>query len=630
MKDEVSKYTEVISFFIKKNDILAESVLQAIKANPQIIDQLAYSTIPGLFGNFLSSESCDKFANFMEEIISKEKIEKKSEQDLLSYHFASVLFVIPQFRQFLDEINNDLSDFINWESDIDQITADEYAVKFFNSWKDNAEFCPSIICKILSMYQSPVKCLFYSFLLPAFKSPRAFGIVPHLSKPSNKTINSIVGSIYNYSKKLWGALKSVENPAEIFSSKRLDELNPDLSQVVLLTPEDIDMITLLSRYAEGLEEISFENQFKKSNYFYPYKFILQKKQTKPQGEGLLLDDHLEKCLRKILINLDILVTSDQPPEEMPNVIEFLRSQVLFANNSHRLILESNINEFEAQFGQRFPNQRFSDCIKLLKSKFEARRSNHISLLSEFSVYDEETQNINHINNILNDKIKDYRNYIDQLLVEKYLADHSPIAYIDKFYTDRAEFINFYNELSLDFDNWRKSNGYVSSTRIIPDHLHNNIMKNLTYERFLELNPQYKELDERFYNVITNNYNTILRNQSYEYTDPFIKNPLLLEPMLKDLRKMLDPSTKLPLQKVYYYKQSFEDGFAAYEVESPDYPGADQMQPLEIILIANLKPINFESNHHYVMHFTDEDKFQQYSGTLTRLSSIEDYFTKNYK
>ena len=70
----------IISKFLENNELLAKSCIKLINEHPDKLDQLAFSTLPGLFGYLWSAESGEKFANFMKVLI---EIDSKIAQGLV-------------------------------------------------------------------------------------------------------------------------------------------------------------------------------------------------------------------------------------------------------------------------------------------------------------------------------------------------------------------------------------------------------------------------------------------------------------------------------------------------------------------------------------------------------------------
>ena len=259
----------IISKFLENNELLAKSCIKLINEHPDKLDQLAFSTLPGLFGYLWSAESGEKFANFMKVLI---EIDSKIAQGLVQ-----VIYGLPPFRQFFDAVVSDL--IYNIKTVKDEETADQFAQCILNKWRENAQFCPDIICQVISYSKNPVEFLAESFIKPAFQSPRTFGIIPLSYRLNNDSMNLIMNSLLKITNDLWESLKNVSNPSTLFSAKKLSEILPDLGKTVLLTSEDLEVLGILAKNALSIDNTfpdkPIYNDNTKSEFYQVYSFTSQ-------------------------------------------------------------------------------------------------------------------------------------------------------------------------------------------------------------------------------------------------------------------------------------------------------------------------------------------------------------------
>ncbi|KAH0794502.1 hypothetical protein GPJ56_001527 [Histomonas meleagridis] len=614
-------YNRVISSFLDNNELLARALADLLQSSEisQEIDQLTYSTIPGLFGYLWSSESGEKYAKFIEELfkVSPDKTPQ----------FIRVIFAVPPFRQFFDAVMADLVNSI--QNVTDQAKADEFAVEFLKKWNEHSQFCPGIVKRIISLSDQPDKCLIDSFLEPAFNSPRSFGIVPLSFTINPEAMGFIKTAVLAKSSELWDIIASSQNSSQLFSSKRLSDILPDLGKTALFSNEDLHLLGLLSKSAKKIDpnftEITQSNQPDSSPVYQVFPFsipIVQENQHNGQPEERRSeDDEIEYQLREMLTGVDVIPIPAQSNDK-PNMIELLKSQVQLARPDNRLLLEMKIDDFEASHNNRQNRMNFQQFLELLKEKFKERQPQRLEKLSKISLYNSEYTQMEQLTKTIKKSIDEYRDVLRLYLVEKWTSE-SPIQCDDDLCKiSDPKFRTFFRGIVDNFKEWCASQQYQHATKV--EILHNIVMTQLPLSRFLTVNPEFVTKDTLCHDGIHNQKDQLLEQNTFDFTETFQQNPKLLDTAKKQLQQAFD--APLPLLKLQYFSDALNSLVFVLTFEGHKEVGADQWLPMAILLLVQAEPEQLPSTIAYIDHFVKPSSSEQDDQLRLMPENIEYTFT----
>ena len=618
--NQITAFNRVITNFTDQIPVLAKACADLAKNKPELIDQMTFSTIPGLFGYLWSAESASKYLEFMKEIIAN-----YNEHAPL---FARVIFAVPQFRQFFDAVMNEL---IN---KVPKVDSEDVANEFFNSflakWTDSAQFCPNIVKECLSYSSEPGELLFNSFFKPAFESPRTFGIIPLSLRIGPEPTRLISDVIHSKIQELCTVINNVENPSPLPSSENLSKILQDLGRSSLFTSSDLNVLIALveSANASGTFEVKasqLENTIPNAEYI-PYSFTLPVVQESPKnnnnGEQPSKEDGIEKQLREMLTGVDVIPLAAQSNGNL-NMVDLLKSQVQLARPDHRLLLEMKIDDFESALKGLDSDWTFKKFLDLLEEKFKGRQPQRLEKLSKISLYNTEYSQMQQISKSLRKSIDDYRNVLRFHLVEMWLAEANPLSAITDELCKRSDaFIEFFKNLVNQLKQWCTSHQY--NLTMNHDILHNIVMHEIPLERFLKNNPELEEEDRLCCQGIKDGHDELLRQNTFDFTSTFQENPKLLESAQAQLQQAFD--APLPLIKLQYFAEALNTLVFVLTFEGHKEVGADQWLPMTILLLVLAAPERLPSTIKYIDHFVNGKQSEDGSDLKLISENTEYIFT----
>lgn len=587
----ISNFNKVISAFSDNLSALTEATVALAQQEPEVIDQLTFSTIPALFGYLWSREAALHFADFMG------IVRQASPQTAVD--LTRVIFSLPAFQTFFSAVMGDVTTSVQ-KVDSEEL-AGQFVSEFIEKWETHADFCPEIIRHVIGQSDNPPELV--NFLNEAFKSPLSFGIVPtSIILPPNHC-ELILQKLIPEAPRLWRVLVDVQSPFELQSAMELLKIVPDLNKTTLLTKEDLVVLKKLVEKIElpGVKPEHLDVSGETKEYI-PYLFTLQTGVTDlcrkaETTEFPTHDDKIEYQLRKMLTNVDVIPLAAQPSDS-PDMIELLKSQVQLARPDHRLLLEMKIDDFESarKSDQRWTFQAFLD---LLREKFNERGPQRLDKLSKISLYNKEFSQMVQLTKELKHSIEDYRNILRFHIVKRWVVEQNPLQKIDRsLYESPEAFGAFFRSLQKQFVEWCDGNGY----KPIPANeiLHNLVMRELPIETYLEVHPDIQEMDRENYEEIIEHKDDLLKQNTFDFTSTFQENPKLLEQAQTQLRQAFE--APIPLDKLRLLDDALHTLVFVLTFEGQKEIGADQWLPMTILLLVLHEPKMLPSTISYIEHF----------------------------
>ena len=597
--NQIPIYNRVISGFVDTVTHLAAACADLAKKKPQYLDQMAFSTVPGLFGYLWSAESAQKFLGFLQELI-KQAPEYASA-------FARVVFAVPPFRQFFDAVMGDLVNRVaNVKSKED---ADAFVNDFIEKWTENAPFCPNIVKETLAMAADQADLLIGAFLVPAFASPRTFGIIPLSLRIGSEPTDLILESLKGRAGEMCEVLAKVENPTTLPSSEKLSKILPDLGKNALFTADDLEVLSALVESinevhpdfpvkAAQLDPAGAVTQKKYQAFSFTLPTVQEVHRANSGGETGSQEDELEKQLREMLTGVDVIPLAAQS-SGTPDMVELLKSQVQLARPDHRLLLEMKIDDFERAREHSSVKYDFRAFLDLLKRKFEERQPQRLDKLSKISLYNTEYSQMGQLCKSLKAAIDVYRNVLKFHLVEQWLNQANPLSEIsDELCQERELFRTFFCDIIKKWKEWCTAHEYKDQG--CEAILHNIVMTELPQERFLKMNPTLAQKDERCYQGLVDKRDHFLKENTFDFTSTFQQNPKLLEAAQRQLQKAWD--APLPLAKLDGFCAALNTLVFVLTFEGHKEIGADQWLPMTILLLLLSQPKQLPSTMAYIDHF----------------------------
>lgn len=595
---QINSFYNVLSSFVNSLPTLARCANEVVKTKAELVDQMTFSTIPGLFGYLWNAESSEQFLQFLKEIVT-------NYLDIAPL-FVRVIFALPQFRQFFDSVVNGESNLSCMvENVVDEPTAQQFCKDFLKKWKESAQFCPNIVKECLMSAPDPGKLLLDSFFIPAFSSPRTFGIISLSLRIGPESFSLITKGLENISGELWDTLKNVESPSTLPSSAKLINILPDLNKSASFTSKDIEVLTALVECpGSNLQLAQIDNSFVQDEYA-TYVFILPTIQEVPRPQSGnqpdSLEDEIEKQLREMLTGVDVIPLAAQSSTPL-DMVRLLKSQVQLARPDHRLLLEMKIDDFQSAKHKLDKQWEFQDFLTLLRTKFEERQPQRLEKLEKISLYNTEYSQMQQLSKSLKKSIDTYRDILRFHLVEKWLNETHPLSEISDNLclgdSTHSPFVDFYKNISAQLNQWCTSHQYtLTMNQVI---LHNIVMREIPQEKFLQMHPDLVKKDSLCYNGIHTQKAELLRQNTFDFTSTFQENPKLLESAQNQLQQAFD--APLPLDKLQYFGDALNTLVFVLTFEGHKEVGADQWLPMTILLLVLAEPKRLPSTIAYIDHF----------------------------
>jgi hypothetical protein len=335
----------------------------------------------------------------------------------------------------------------------------------------------------------------------------------------------------------------------------------------------------------------------------------------------------------MLTRVDVIPLAAQSTESEPDMVTLLKSQVQLARPDHRLLLEMKIDDFESQHGDDFKGWKFQNFLDLLRHKFEERQPQRLDRLSKISLYNTEFSQMGQLSKSLRKSIDKAREVLRFHLFEKWLTEVNPLRDLsDVLCTSAVKFREFFMGVVDEWKQWCKTHGYQPQTNW--EILHNIVMTEIPQERFLKMNPELIQLDQKCCQGVREKKDELLRQNTFDFTSTFQENPKLLESASKQLQQAFD--APLPLVKLSYVSEALNTLVFVLTFEGHKDVGADQWLPMTILLLVLAAPERLPSTIKYIDHFVKmmEDQSdvklisEQTEYTFTMIKSALMHFEKS--
>ncbi|OHT04998.1 hypothetical protein TRFO_27386 [Tritrichomonas foetus] len=534
-----------------------------IRKDPSNAKILAFSTIPSFFGNLWCSESADKYLQFMKEII----INYPQHSNI----FSQVMYTIPLFFDFLQELSEDLD-----------LNSEHFADTFYENWKKNAKYCPKPIIEMLSYSSNPGNLLFKSLLERMIHSPSSYRIMPYVIGKDKIDPKFYRKTLKDMSNKLWECLEIVKNEATLLpTSNNMKLFLPDYENCFMFTSIDLDLILSLAK-------LKIANPLPKDQ-FIPYLFIHP--EQVPKSPVVTFPATMEGRLREMLILLNNV------PEcyQIIQINELLQNEIDFMPNS--TIFKKKMVELSPLI----KDIKMEKCIKILQENFDQRENDRKKLATEISIMNKTNRKLHMISNKIDICLNVIKKATIFILMEEWAKAENPLLNIDdSLYINESEFGHFLTQLIEKWENWCKINHYSLDPAY--DEVFNYLMRAHPFEKFIQSRPDEAKADEVLYNNVKTVKEKSMEIFLAKVLDYFKENP---EEKLISATKLLRSVFMIesPLYKAEKFIQTNAQINYLIQLAGEKEIGADQYTPVQFLILALENPPHLKSTIRYIKFFT---------------------------
>lgn len=316
-------------------------------------DVVTFSLLPSLFGCFWCQERVLEFVSHLTSLSPKDQ--------RLGYQWGRVLFVLPEFLSFLEQITLTLNP--RPENITTQTHIEQFYISFFKGWEMKKHFCPSYIIELLKgMKDHSNLYLSESFFKPLFENPIVYGF----TSKSNCWERNIVLNLTEY---FSNHLKDFERlildpdliPISLQSEIDIKLVNPNINSNCILCYDDLqtlcELSSSISRQIPEFVEISMPTD---CSVFELYQIHYQRQIVED------IKDPIEIVLRKLLIEMSLVSNCVSN-----NSFEILQQGIFISPIHHRLALSLQLSELM----KICPPEEVEGLTERMKIAFEKRAPN---------------------------------------------------------------------------------------------------------------------------------------------------------------------------------------------------------------------------------------------------------------
>ncbi|OHT08455.1 hypothetical protein TRFO_23058 [Tritrichomonas foetus] len=595
-KEVTNYYRHAVEHFSNNLIDFSRVCVEFAQTHPEHLDRLTFSIIPGFFAFLTSEMMTDKYLMFMKHVIDHSPEVASS--------FGRLVFVLPDFRIFLNKITNKLA------KPVKQVRSEgvrRFKKDFCELWVKYIEYCPSIVRKLLKLCPNKEGFLSNAFIRPAFQSLKLYELAPYIANVAPEISQAISDSLCEAAKTLVQEIENVKYPASLYYVRDIFDIAPEIANTFEFSYIDLKLISELVDYSHTtlrkfpVKSIPFKESFMTRDYTvyvikYEGKHINQR--IRKNTVQLSSNDALEYELRTLLTEVNVI-----PLGVKDNTMEgILWKQILLSGEDQRLHLEMKVHDFKKSY-QRVADEgkaySILELIDLMQKKFDERANERTEKVKSVSKFNASVVALKGIKKKLIFTVAPRSLIFQYQLVEKWNEEKSPLKSLtDAVCVKREDFANFFKNIVDDFNSWLGMKGYNN----INDYaiVHNLIMSQIPLSRFMARQPLLTKMDIGIYRAMTENKDEFLKHTSEEWMEHILGNKKLIDPALNLLKAYYDAQT--PIDKIQYLNRFREKVDQLVKYELTGEVGADQATPMILALICISEPRNFDSNLEYIDFF----------------------------
>ena len=612
-------------FILDNLESFSQFCVHYIHLNPDLIDELTYSLIPGLFQYLWCEESMNSFISFIKNVF---KIDKR-----IGYKLSRVAFMNPEFLSFLDIVFSDsqdqLTEVFNTINNVSQNKnkIQDFTNKFIQSFQDNIEFCPKFIRELIEIADFSDNFINEAFLQQFFASL----VHNELFLPSSKQnlqIISRLAALDDFTK-LSNILRQSDSASLLMlnTGNFIYQVVPELNWCILFSNDDLSMIFDILKRARGkfnqihqkyLELISnFEHKYSEilngdNFHVFSFNYLMNGEQSQIQ---LSSDDTMESTLRSILCDINVIPLATNSINN-PKISKILSSQIQLSRSDFQIALQIKIDSFKKshkRLKEEGIQYDFSSIVELLQKKYDERQ---LTKSKFFSNRNYAKKRIIVSNTILKSQADTTRSSFLANIIDSWVEDAKPFNGISE---QHMQFDNTYlSQIFSKWSQWEKFQNYDFSVDF--GLIHNQIFSYVSFIKFKEKNQKYVNED----NIISQCISTFLQNIIKENINKFTKPAFMNITIMDDISKLIKsvytkhtPYTKIKvLPRIY---DELNKIFKALEQSNTTEEKINTLANHQSFFIATLSsfhPNDIQSTTQYMKTFLLYDKIEEHTQILS--------------
>lgn len=581
-----SIYSKQIRFFLSTNDfkqlanacyIYANTFLEA---DPLQFDKLCFIIIPGFFQYFSTEENYAQFFIFMKNIFQKS-------QDI-GFKFARLLFLLPSFKLFLNEITSQLQP----PEKIQDLTKGPYVKNFCALFEENICYCPRYLADFLKICPNKVTFLQQSFIIPGFNEMRAYGLSSFNAVISEEVKNAIISSMNPQAKHL---VKIIERNymhmiSPIIVPKPVKEI---VEPHFLFSVGDLMIINRLSELCnQTVPKLSTDKNCDYVVYTIPMGI-----EVNPinEPEQLQLSKECEYNLRALICSIHDIPIGNKAD----NVRMVIENCCLSIPEEQRLSLQLKVfDTFKSM--QRIDGQNDKTILQTLENEYNKRKTKRLNNLARLSQYNNADLKTKKYSQLLYQQVVDPNVVLfEYQIIEKWHNETNPFANINisKVTESVSSFADYYKSIIDNFLAWSSRNGFPQIHKLF--YIFDLTMNHIPLRQFISNKPELASEDEAFYSLFSTNKDALdsLTKESKSIA-ALLQRKKSIQPFINLIRDM----EKAPslMEKFGLFVRCYQEAnlFLATEKRM----GADDTTPLIMSIIFMAQPRHWVSTIRYIEFF----------------------------
>ena len=582
---KTTAYRDVVKFFQENVRAFAEVCVQAVKEHPEIVDDLTFSVIPAIFGNIWCDRMGDLFVKFLVKVM---KINEP-----LGREFGRLLFVLPEFRLFVELLMSKIS-VTPVELTANDTVLKQFVEEFVTLWEKDIEYAPKQIQSAIKAASRQEDFLVDAFIKPMLTTPITYGFMRMTEEWEDDVQGKLELELKGVVDRLVAAVIDVESPASLMSSDDIMEIVPNIHTRMLFSGRDLKTLCLLSKYVEkmdiDIDSIRFSQGIDTKSYVL-YGFAEKSLEKRGTTTILTSEDDLETELRTLLTQAHVIPLAASSEDDM-NIIDLLKSQVNLSRDDHRIHLQKKIDDVERAILRSQKEWSFEDIVDVLRMKFAEREPERRANLRKITFWTSCVRSLAiPVQRYLGETMWPQSFAIQKHFFRKWLQE-TPITVSLTDYQQR------FTELIGEWRKWCQANGitFFLDFMILSDA----ISSTVGIDNYIAQYPFLKNYDSYLHQTTKSTSQSMLQEWSQKpkaWERAIVKDEHLV-PLVRTMKKFL--KSKSAAMKMLYWSEIPRGISRTLQIEGVGVPGADELTPCIFLILTAAEPENFISAVCYVL------------------------------
>ena len=579
-------YRDLLKFFHENVRAFAKICFVAARQSPELVNDLTFSVIPAIFGNFWCDKMADTFVEFL--------IRGIKHNEPLIREFGRVLFVLPEFRLFIEHLMAKIS-VTPCELTTNSSQLKNFVKEFVSLWTQFVEFAPRQIQTILHAVPHRQDFLMDAFIRPMLLSPLSYGFMRLTEEWAPGVPEKLEPLLEGVAIQLVQAILNAGSPAALMSSDDIEEIVPNIHMRMLFCGKDLKILSLLSKYVEemdiGIDTVKFSRGIDTKNYVL-YVYREPSREKRATTTILTSEDDLETELRVLLTQANVIPLAASAMDD-PNIIEVMKSLVNLSRNDHQIHLQKKIDDLEKAMTRSQKEWSFEDLLYVLRMKFSEREMERLSNLRKITFWTSCVHSLAvPVQRYLGETMWPQSFGVQKYFFNKWLAEKPILNVTLSNYQQR------FTEITTEWRQWCQAHGldFFLDFMILSDA----VSAVIGAEAYLAQYPFLKNYDKYVHRTTASSSQAMLREWSEKpkaWERAIIKDEHLV-PLVRSLRKFL--TSKSAAMKMLYWSEMPRGISRSLQIEGVGVPGADELTPCIFLILTATEPENFVSSVCYVL------------------------------